>query len=161
QAGGSDNDAVATATALTAETIARGLERWTPGAGPETELVISGGGARNPVLVEMLAARVHPRPVQPFDRLFFDGEAKEALVFAFLGFLTISGLPGNLPAATGARGRRVLGHITPACTTRSPGSFSPRSAGDASASTTSRPRSTRRSPPAPLRSSSSAGPARR
>ena len=64
--------------------------------------------------VEMLAARVHPRPVQPFDRLFFDGEAKEALVFAFLGFLTISGLPGNLPAATGARGRRVLGHITPA-----------------------------------------------
>jgi len=114
QAGGSDNDAVATATALTAETIARGLERWTPGAGPETELVISGGGARNPVLVEMLAARVHPRPVQPFDRLFFDGEAKEALVFAFLGFLTISGLPGNLPAATGARGRRVLGHITPA-----------------------------------------------
>jgi anhydro-N-acetylmuramic acid kinase len=115
QAGGSDNDAVATATALTAETIARGLERWTPGGGgPESELVISGGGARNPVLVEMLAARVHPRAVLPFDRLFFDGEAKEALVFAFLGFLTISGLPGNLPAATGARGRRVLGHITPA-----------------------------------------------
>ena len=111
--GGSDNDAVATATVLTVETIARGIERWTP-ARPDDELVISGGGARNPRLVELLAERVAPRPVVPFDRLFFDGEAKEALVFAFLGFLTIRGAPGNLPAATGARGPRVLGHITPA-----------------------------------------------
>ncbi len=114
QAGGSDNDAVATATALTAETIARALERWTPPGEGEAELVISGGGARNPVVVEMLAARVRPRPVLPFDRLFFDGEAKEALAFAFLGFLTLAGKPGNLPAATGARGARVLGHVTPA-----------------------------------------------
>src|SRR5881398_3216492 len=52
QAGGSDNDAVATATALTAETIARALERWTPDGGGDAELVISGGGARNPVVVE-------------------------------------------------------------------------------------------------------------
>ena len=110
---GSDNDAVATATALTIETIARGIERWTP-ARPDDELVISGGGARNPRLVELLTARVAPRPVVSFDRLFFDGEAKEALVFAFLGFLTICGTAGNLPAATGARGPRVLGHITPA-----------------------------------------------
>ena len=113
QAGGSDNDAVATATALTVETIASGIERWTPGRASD-ELVISGGGARNPRLVELLTARVAPRPVVPFDRLFFDGEAKEALVFAFLGFLTVLGEPGNLPAATGARGPRVLGHITPA-----------------------------------------------
>ena len=111
--GGSDNDAVATATALTVETIARGIERWIR-AGPEAELVISGGGARNPLLVELLAARVAPRPLVPFERLFFDGEAKEALVFAFLGFLTTLGKAGNLPAATGARGPRVLGRITPA-----------------------------------------------
>src|SRR5438309_1940376 len=114
QAGGSDNDAVAPTPALTAETIARALERWTPDGGGEAELVISGGGARNPVLVELLVARVRPRPVLPFDRLFFDGEAKEALAFAFLGFLTLAGKPGNLPAATGARGARVLGHVTPA-----------------------------------------------
>src|SRR6266566_4288738 len=113
RAGGSDNDAVATATALTVDTIAHGIERWTP-ARASDELVISGGGARNPRLVELLTARVAPRPVVPFDRLFFDGEAKEALVFAFLGFLTVLGEPGNLPAATGARGPRVLGHITPA-----------------------------------------------
>jgi anhydro-N-acetylmuramic acid kinase len=113
QAGGSDNDAIATATALTAETVASAISRWTPAAGGE-ELVISGGGARNPALVEQLAARVHPRPIKLFDELFFNGEAKEALVFAFLGHLTLSGRPGNLPAATGARGPRVLGHITPA-----------------------------------------------
>ncbi|HET7296506.1 MAG TPA: anhydro-N-acetylmuramic acid kinase [Gemmatimonadales bacterium] len=113
QAGGSDNDAVATATALSVETIARGIERWTPAA-PGDELVISGGGARNARLVELLATRLAPRPLVPFERLFFDGEAKEALVFAFLGFLTVLGKPGNLPPATGARGPRVLGHITPA-----------------------------------------------
>ncbi len=113
RAGGSDDDAVATATALTVEAIARGIERWTP-AHPDDELVVSGGGARNPRLVDLLTARVDPRPVVPFDRVFFDGEAKEALVFAFLGFLTVLGQPGNLPAATGARGPRILGHITPA-----------------------------------------------
>ena len=104
-------------TALTVETIARGIARGGPAldpAGAPDELVISGGGARNPRLVELLTARVAPRPVVPFERLFFDGEAKEALVFAFLGFLTVLGEPGNLPAATGARGPRVLGHITPA-----------------------------------------------
>jgi anhydro-N-acetylmuramic acid kinase len=113
QAGGSENDSIATATALTAETVARAIARWTP-AGAGEELVISGGGARNPALVEQLAARVHPRPIVLFDGLFFNGEAKEAVVFAFLGHLTLSGRPGNLPAATGARGPRVLGHITPA-----------------------------------------------
>lgn len=111
-AGGSDNDAVATATALTAESIARAITEWTP-AGPDADLVISGGGARNPTLVEWLAARVMPRRVIPFDSLFFDGEAKEAVAFAYLGFLTLKGLPGNLAGATGARGPRVLGRITP------------------------------------------------
>ena len=112
-AGGSDNDAVATATALTVEAIGRALERWTP-APPDAELVISGGGARNPALVEMLVARVRPRPVVSFDQRFFDGDAKEAVAFAFLGWLTVNARAGNLPAATGARGPRILGHITPA-----------------------------------------------
>jgi anhydro-N-acetylmuramic acid kinase len=107
-AGGSDNDAVATATALTAETIARAV------ANHGDEIVISGGGAKNPALVERLAARVQPRPVVRFDELFFEGEAKEAVAFAFLGHQTVLGRPGNLAAATGARGPRILGHITPA-----------------------------------------------
>ena len=76
--------------------------------------MISGGGAKNPALVERLAAKVQPRPVVLFDQVFFDGEAKEAVAFAFLGHQTVLGRPGNLPAATGARGPRILGHITPA-----------------------------------------------
>lgn len=110
-AGGSDNDAVATATALTVESIARAITAWTPAG--LADLVISGGGARNPTLVEWLASRVMPRRVVPFDSLFFDGEAKEAVAFAYLGLLTLAGRPGNLPGATGARGPRVLGRITP------------------------------------------------
>ena len=46
--------------------------------------------------------------------MFFSGDAKEAVAFALLGYLTINGQPGNLPAATGARGPRVLGVVTPA-----------------------------------------------
>ncbi|HLZ45058.1 MAG TPA: anhydro-N-acetylmuramic acid kinase [Gemmatimonadales bacterium] len=108
KAGGSDNDAIATATALTAETIARAV------ASQSAEIVVSGGGAKNPALIERLAARVQPRPVVLFDQVFFNGEAKEAVAFAFLGYQTVSGKPGNLPAATGARGPRILGHVTPA-----------------------------------------------
>jgi len=111
KAGGSDNDAVATATVLTVETIGRAIARW-GGNDAAAELVISGGGAHNPALVERLAARVQPRPVVLFDQLFFDGEAKEAVAFAFLGHQTILGRAGNLPAATGARGPRVLGSVT-------------------------------------------------
>lgn len=112
-AGGSENDAIATATALTVESVGRAIEQWTP-AQPDADLVISGGGARNPALVEMLAARIAPRALARFDDLFFDGEAKEAVAFAFLGSLTLAGRPGNLVGATGARGPRVLGHVTPA-----------------------------------------------
>jgi anhydro-N-acetylmuramic acid kinase len=49
-----------------------------------------------------------------FDDLFFPGDAKEAVAFALLGYLTLHGQPGNLPAATGAEGARVLGTVTPA-----------------------------------------------
>src|SRR3954468_2588493 len=82
KAGGSDNDAIATATALTAEMIGRAIETWGKGEGGRAkgegdntaEIVISGGGAKNPALVERLAAKVQPRPVVLFDQVFFNGE---------------------------------------------------------------------------------------
>ena len=49
-----------------------------------------------------------------FSDLFFPGDAKEAVAFALLGYLTLHGQPGNVPAATGAGGARVLGTVTPA-----------------------------------------------
>jgi len=52
--------------------------------------------------------------VRHFDEVFFDGEAKEAVAFALLGYLHVTKRPGNVPSATGARGLRVLGKRTPA-----------------------------------------------
>ena len=106
-------DAVATATALTAATVTDALRRWTP---PGCEVVASGGGCHHPVLWGALEQRLQAegRALTRFDQLFFSGDAKEAVAFALLGYLTLHGQPGNLPAATGARGRRVLGTVTPA-----------------------------------------------
>ena len=78
------------------------------------EVVASGGGVHHPGLFRALAGHLLPMPLVRFDNLFFDGDAKEAVAFALLGYLTLHGQPGNLPAATGARGARVLGSITPA-----------------------------------------------
>jgi anhydro-N-acetylmuramic acid kinase len=110
RASGADPDAVATALALTVRSIADQVGRWLPpGTG---EVVGSGGGMRNPVLVRELAAGLAPRPLRSFDELFFDGDAKEAVAFALLGWLTLHQRPGNVPTATGARGGRVLGVVT-------------------------------------------------
>jgi anhydro-N-acetylmuramic acid kinase len=108
----SDADLVATAVELTARSIALAYDRFIPE--PIADVVISGGGARNPALVQRLVSLLAPRVVKQFDQFFFDGDAKEAVAFAFLGWLHLRGLPGNVPAATGAPGLRVLGAYTPA-----------------------------------------------
>jgi anhydro-N-acetylmuramic acid kinase len=119
--GSSSADAVASAVAFTARSIALAFARFVPE--PVAELVLSGGGARNPALfraVEAAMADVEAsqyfsgRRVVTFDDLFFDGEAKEAVAFAFLGWLHLRGRAGNVPTATGARGPRILGSLTPA-----------------------------------------------
>ncbi|HEX5387221.1 MAG TPA: anhydro-N-acetylmuramic acid kinase [Gemmatimonadales bacterium] len=111
-------DGVATAVELTARSIGAAIERWVPG---RPEVVISGGGAHHPGLVAALAraldggaAPSEGTRLRRFDELFFPGDAKEAVAFALLGYLTLHGQPGNVPAATGAIGPRILGAITPA-----------------------------------------------
>ena len=104
-------DIVATATSLTARSIADAYRRFLPE--PITETLVSGGGARNPTLVRMIATLIAPIEVRSFSDIFFDGEAKEAVAFALLAHLHINGRPGNVPRATGARGARVLGKLTP------------------------------------------------
>lgn len=111
-----DEDLVATAVALTARSIADAYARFLPE--PVREVLLSGGGARNPALVDAItrALAAHPGApaVRAFDAAFFDGEAKEAVAFALLGYLHVQRRAGNVPGATGARGPRVLGKLTPA-----------------------------------------------
>jgi anhydro-N-acetylmuramic acid kinase len=110
--GASVADIVATAVAFTAATIADAYARFIPEA--LTDVVLSGGGTRNPALVDAITVALAPRTVRRFDDLFFDGEAKEAVAFAFLAYRHVHGLPGNVPSATGAAGPRILGKRTPA-----------------------------------------------
>jgi anhydro-N-acetylmuramic acid kinase len=106
----SDSDIVATATALTARSMAIGYERFV--RQDLHDVVLSGGGARNPTLVRMIRQALPLRTVRTFDELFFDGEAKEAVAFAYIALQHLRGLPGNVPAATGAAGPRILGTRT-------------------------------------------------
>jgi len=105
-------DGVATAVELTARSIAAAIGTWVP---PGAEVLVSGGGCHHPGLLASLTAHLGAlpvaSPVRRFDECFFPGDAKEAVAFALLG---VDGQPGNLPAATGAAGSRVLGSITPA-----------------------------------------------
>ena len=118
QPGCSAEDIVSTATSLTARSVAVALERFVPE--PIDELLLAGGGAKNPALFDAISAETKralaPRAptVAAFEDVFFDGEAKESVAFAFLGWLHLQGRAANVPNATGARGPRVLGTFTPA-----------------------------------------------
>ena len=111
-AGASVPDTVATAVSLTARSIALALRKFV--REPVADLVLSGGGARNPALVDAIASEVAPLAVKRFDDLFFAGDAKEAVAFALLGWLNLIRRPGNVVSVTGAHGPRVLGTLTPA-----------------------------------------------
>ncbi len=104
-------DLIATATALTAATIAEGIRRFAPS--PGGELIVSGGGARNPEILKRLAALLPEMALATSSDYGVDVDAKEAVAFAILGYLTWRGRPSNLPSATGARHGVALGKITP------------------------------------------------
>ncbi len=109
-------DALATATALTAETIARSYARFVRAKmkGREVDFILSGGGARNKTLVAMLAARLEPMgcTMATSEEFGIPAEAKEAAAFALLAWHSWHRLPGNVPAATGAMRAVVLGQVT-------------------------------------------------
>ena len=106
------DDVIATATSLTARSIADSYRRFLPE--PVTEVLVSGGGAKNPALLSMIRQTIAPLSVIPFADRFFDGEAKEAVAFALLAHLFMERRAANVPRATGAKGLRVLGKLTPA-----------------------------------------------
>ncbi|HEX5639807.1 MAG TPA: anhydro-N-acetylmuramic acid kinase [Burkholderiaceae bacterium] len=103
---------LATLTELTARVIGDAIVRWAPNA---AEVLVCGGGARNATLMRALQRRVgDARPVRPTDALGVPADQVEALAFAWLAQRHVQRLAGNLPAATGAQGPRILGALYPA-----------------------------------------------
>lgn len=94
--GGSLDDAIATATALTVEAIGRALD-----GGPWRELIVAGGGARNATLIARSKERTK-LPLRSTDELGIPAEAREAVAFAILGAYRLRGEPNTLPRCTGA-----------------------------------------------------------
>jgi len=111
-AGLSFEDQVATATAFTAESIARAYRDFIlPGTRVKT-VVVAGGGALNATLLRMLSSRLPELRVVTASSMCVPVDAREAMAFAVLGHESLMGRPGNLPAVTGARRPVVLGSIT-------------------------------------------------
>jgi anhydro-N-acetylmuramic acid kinase len=108
-------DIVATATALTAKSIADAFRRFVlRRRGTYREFIVSGGGANNPTLMAMLANELRPLGLQirSSDEFGLPSEAKEAAAFALLAFQTWNRKPSNLLSATGAKRPAILGKIS-------------------------------------------------
>jgi anhydro-N-acetylmuramic acid kinase len=107
-------DVIATATAFTAQSIRYALERFVSPKGDYSELIVSGGGARNPTLMAMLANQMRDLGLQlrSSDEFGIPSEAKEAVAFAVLAFETWNRRPSNVPSATGANRPAVLGKVS-------------------------------------------------
>jgi anhydro-N-acetylmuramic acid kinase len=108
-------DIVATATALTARSIAAAISKFVlRGNRTYRELVVSGGGAKNATLLAMLANEVKPLglSLRLSDEFGLPAAAKEAAAFALLAYQTWHGRPSNVPSATGARRPAILGKIS-------------------------------------------------
>ena len=103
-------DVQATLVALTARTIGDAVRGYAPDA---EEILVCGGGANNATLMRRLEAELAPRSVGTTADEGVPVDQVEALAFAWLAREALAGRPGNLPAVTGAKGKRILGAIYP------------------------------------------------
>jgi anhydro-N-acetylmuramic acid kinase len=119
-AGATDEDCIATATALTAESVVNAYRRFVwahlGGAAPlaKVEFCVAGGGVKNATLMSMLREELGALgvTVRPMEELGIPAQAKEAVAFALLAWLTWHGRAGNVTAATGAKRTVVLGKVS-------------------------------------------------
>ena len=104
----------ATATAFTARSIADAVQRFVLRRARFAEMVVSGGGAKNPTLMGMLANELSTLGValRTSDEFGIPAEAKEAVAFALMAYETWHRRPSNVPSATGAKRSAVLGKIS-------------------------------------------------
>jgi anhydro-N-acetylmuramic acid kinase len=106
-------DIIATLAHLTARSISNAYKKHILRKHKIREVIISGGGARNTFLVEILREEFSPLKITLIDEYGIPAEAKEAMSFAILARETLRGRPSSLPRATGASRAAVLGKITP------------------------------------------------
>jgi anhydro-N-acetylmuramic acid kinase len=102
-------DVIATATLLTPLAILDAFHRWILPRARIDQLIVSGGGAHNPLILAQLEAGLRGIEILPSSELAMPEDAKEAFAFAVLAYETYHGRSANLPGATGARRLAVLG----------------------------------------------------
>jgi anhydro-N-acetylmuramic acid kinase len=106
-------DMLCTASQFVADCLADAVARFLPSQPPLDDLVVGGGGVHNGFLIRLIGERFTGVPIRHSDEFGLPVDAKEAIAFAILASLTLDGIAGNVPSATGAQGPRILGTLTP------------------------------------------------
>src|SRR6202171_218512 len=106
------NDLIRAATLFTALSVVDALHRFVLPKIRIDQLIVSGGGARNPLILGQLAATLPGIDLLSSSQLGIPEDAKEAFAFALLAYETFHQRPSNVPSATGARGAAILGNIS-------------------------------------------------
>ncbi len=104
-------DILATLTAFTAHSIADQYRRFLPGR-PD-EVVIGGGGSRNPVLMQLLSELLDPAQIRLHEEFGLPSLGREAVYFALMGHEAVHGRPNTVPSCTGATHSVVMGKVVP------------------------------------------------
>jgi len=107
-----DADLMATLTEFVARTIAIGLKQCAEIGPPVEQVIVAGGGVKNPVLMERIEALLAPIPVRRSDDVGVPADAREAMAFAVLADMTLRGLAAWLPPVTGATAPKLLGKLS-------------------------------------------------
>ena len=107
-------DLIRAATIFTALSVVDALNRFVLPKTKIHQLIVSGGGAKNPLVVAQLSAALGRIEIIPSSRFGIPGDAKEAFAFALLAYETFHHRPSNLPSATGAHAPAILGKISSA-----------------------------------------------
>jgi len=106
------NDLIRAATIFTALSVVDALNRFVLRKTKIHQLIVSGGGVHNPLILAQLSAALPGMEILPSGRLGIPEDAKESFAFALLAYETFHRRPANLPSATGARGPAILGKIS-------------------------------------------------
>ena len=104
-------DVVRTATVFTSLSIADAFRRFILDRGKIDEMIVAGGGAKNPLLMAELAALLPQLNIIPAEQFGVSAEAKEAFAFAVLAYEAYHGRANNLPSATRAKRGVVMGKL--------------------------------------------------